>query len=56
LSTSGPSDTGFRVIDVWESEEAFARFGETLGPIMQQLGLDATPKVYPVHNFVAASG
>ena len=26
-----PSGTGFLVIDVWESPEAFARFGEVLG-------------------------
>jgi hypothetical protein len=33
-------------IDVWESEEAFARFGETrLGPAMAQIGVSVEPKV-----------
>ena len=41
---------GWNVIDVWESEDAFAKFGEVLGPTMQRLGLEAEPKIYPVHN------
>jgi hypothetical protein len=29
---AGESQSGFRVVDVWESEEAFARFGERTRP------------------------
>ena len=29
--TAGQGENGFRVVDVWESEEAFGRFGEVLG-------------------------
>jgi hypothetical protein len=46
--------SGFRVIDVWESEEAFARFGEALGPIMAKLGIDEQPVVSSVHTLVSA--
>lgn len=40
----------FVVIDVWESEEAFKKFGETtLGPIMQKVGIpNIQPKISPV--------
>ena len=37
------------VVDVWESEEAFAKFGETLGPIMAKNGINGKPTIVPVH-------
>jgi hypothetical protein len=39
IAGQGPNGFGFRVVDVWESEEAFNRFGETLMPILQELGV-----------------
>lgn len=51
---AGQADGGFRVVDVWESEEAFGRFGETLVPILQELGVEGQPDVYPAHTFVSA--
>ncbi len=50
---AGQGENGFRVVDVWESEDAFNRFGELLLPIMQELGIEAKPDVYPAHAFVA---
>jgi hypothetical protein len=39
------------VFDVWESEEQFKKFGETLLPIMNKLGVDpGQPMVMRVHN------
>lgn len=51
---AGHGESGFRVVDVWESEEAFARFGETLMPILQNLGIESKPEVYPAQVFVSA--
>jgi hypothetical protein len=51
---AGEGESGFRVVDVWESEEGFNRFGETLMPILQELGIDARPEVYSTHAFVSA--
>jgi hypothetical protein len=51
---AGQGPHGFRVVDVWESDEAFHRFGETLMPILQTLGIDVEPEVYPAHAFVTA--
>jgi hypothetical protein len=54
VHVSGQSGSGFRVVDVWESEEAFRRFGETLLPILQELGVQGEPEVYPAHTLVTA--
>ncbi|HEY3262833.1 MAG TPA: hypothetical protein VGJ95_21620 [Pseudonocardiaceae bacterium] len=50
---AGPTSGGWRVLDVWESEEAFQRFGEKLVPLLKQAGApDVQPQVFPVHNVV----
>ena len=54
VHVAGETASGFRVIDVWQSEEAFQRFGEALAPIMARLGLEEQPEVYPVHTLVSA--
>jgi len=41
------------VKDVWESDDAFRRFGEILMPIMSDLGVHEEPKVYPLHTLVS---
>ena len=48
----GPQDK-LMVFDVWTSQAAFDKFGKTLMPILQQLGLDAgQPSVMPVHKVI----
>ena len=51
---AGQGPTTFRVVDVWESEEAARRFGERLMPVMQEMGVDGQPEVYPALAFVSA--
>ena len=51
---AGPGENGFRVVDVWESEDAFRRFGETLMPMLQEVGVEGQPDIYPAHTFVSA--
>ncbi|WAZ19947.1 antibiotic biosynthesis monooxygenase [Streptomyces cinnabarinus] len=51
--TSAPTPNGWLVVDVWESDEAFQRFGEIIVPILRELGApDVEPKIYPVHTVV----
>lgn len=51
---AGEAEGGFRVVDVWESEEAAQKFGERLVPILQEVGVEAQPEMYPAHTFVSA--
>ena len=51
---AGEGPDGFRVVDVWESEDAFARFGEALVPILREIGVAGEPEVYATHTFVSA--
>jgi hypothetical protein len=44
---------GISVFDVWDSQESFDKFGETLVPIMAELGSDpGEPQVAEVHNVI----
>jgi hypothetical protein len=47
------ADGLIQVFDVWESEQTFQAFGETLLPIMKDLGADpGQPQASPVHNMI----
>jgi hypothetical protein len=47
------TDGKLSVFDVWEDEAKFAKFGETLVPIMQGLGADpGQPMVMQIHNII----
>ncbi|MEU8135458.1 hypothetical protein [Streptodolium elevatio] len=51
--TAAPTADGWLVVDVWESEEAFQRFGEFIIPALEELGVaDAQPRIYPAHTVV----
>ena len=42
-----------QVFDIWESQEAFDKFGEMLMPILQQVGFDlGKPMTERVHNVI----
>lgn len=47
------TDGMIQVFDVWDSQESFNAFGETLMPIMGELGADpGQPMVSKVHNII----
>jgi hypothetical protein len=54
VHAAGEAPGGFRVVDVWESEEAARRFGEKLAPHLREAGITAEPEMYPAHTFVSA--
>jgi len=54
VHTAGQGDSGFRVVDVWESEDSCRRFGEMLEPIMRDVGIEDPPQIYAAHTFVSA--
>lgn len=51
------TDDGIRVIDVWETREAFDTFAqEKIGPITVEVGVPNPPevRVFEVHNYLTA--
>ena len=54
VHAAGESPDGFRVVDVWESEEACQAFGEHLGPILEEVGITDPPQIYSAGTFVSA--
>jgi hypothetical protein len=54
VHAAGQGPNGFRVVDVWESDEALQRFADVLLPILRQLGVEGQPEIYPTHTFVSA--
>lgn len=51
---AGQGESNFRVVDVWESEDAFRRFGERLMPVLKEIGVEGQPEIYPTHTFISA--
>jgi hypothetical protein len=48
----GPKDK-LMVFDIWTNQKAFDKFGKTLMPILQQLGIDpGQPNVMEVHKVI----
>jgi hypothetical protein len=45
--------SGLHVFDVWDSQETFDRFGETLMPMLGEVGVTpAEPQIAQVHNVI----
>lgn len=53
---AGPVDGGWRVVDVWESKEAFERFMDArLRKAIERVGMPpAKPTFFPIHNSIVA--
>ncbi|MEV6923882.1 hypothetical protein AB0M46_05135 [Dactylosporangium sp. NPDC051485] len=54
MHVAGEGEHGFRVVDVWESEEACRQFGERFMPFLEKAGIKDEPEIYPAHTFVSA--
>jgi hypothetical protein len=50
------TENGFRVVDVWESQEAFDRFAEEkIIPLFREVGVVLSPEIryFEIHNYLA---
>lgn len=48
------TDSGLRVVDVWETKEQFEKFAQDqIGPLSQDAGIPAPPRIqfFDVHNY-----
>jgi hypothetical protein len=47
------TDDGFRVSEIWQSQEKFAAFGERLMPLLFEAGIEVNPpEILQVHNVI----
>jgi hypothetical protein len=51
---AGQSERGFVVVDVFESEQAVAKFNEAMATIPRQVGIEEPPQFFPAHTFMRA--
>jgi hypothetical protein len=51
---AGQGEEAFRVVDVWESQQALDAFAAELMPILGEAGVQGQPEVYSAHSFVSA--
>lgn len=50
---AGPMPRGWRVVDVWQSEAAFKRFGKKLVPALKEAGVpNIRPKIFRLVRFI----
>jgi hypothetical protein len=53
---AGETNEGFCVFDVFESEEAVARFNEAMRTIPGEVGIQEPPEFFPAHTIIGLSG
>ncbi len=50
---AGPTDTGFRVFDVWELPESSEEFGKVFVPIVEEVGYPVPePQIFPAERII----
>jgi hypothetical protein len=54
VHAAAETEDGFLVLDVFESEEAVARFNEAMRTIPREVGIEEPPMFYPAHTFISA--
>ena len=53
LHIAGPSESGWRVITVWDSEDQFEQFrNEKLMPVLSEAGVTPNISVKPAHRVI----
>jgi hypothetical protein len=50
---AGQTKHGFCIVDLFESEEAVARFNEAMGTIPREVGIEEPPEFFPAHTFMS---
>jgi hypothetical protein len=50
---AGQGKNGFCIVDIFESEEAVARFNNAMTTIPREVGIEEPPDCFPAHTFIA---
>ena len=51
---AGETETGFLVMDVFDSQAAVDRFRDAVSAIATEVGIEEPPEFFPAHTFVMA--
>jgi hypothetical protein len=52
---AGPADDGWRVVEIWESQETLDRFfKDKLGAALQRANISVQPEVFQVQNIMTS--
>jgi hypothetical protein len=54
VHVAAQTEDGFLIFDVFESQEAFERFGERIGTIPKEVGVTEGLQLYPAHTVLSA--
>ena len=54
IHMAGQGKNGFCIVDLFESEEAVARFNDAMATIPREVGIEEPPDFFPVHTFISA--
>ena len=46
------TEAALMVVDVWDTQDDFDAFAVTLGPILQEVGIEAEPGFLQLHNSI----
>ena len=49
---ASPTDDGWSVVEVWESQEKADAYAEILIPALKQAGITQKPHLYKTHNII----
>jgi len=49
---AGQGKRGFCIVDIFESEDAVARFNEAMATIPREVGIEEPPDFFPAHTFI----
>jgi hypothetical protein len=50
---AGQSKNGFCIVDIFESEDAVARFNVAMATIPRDVGIEEPPEFFPAHTFIS---
>ena len=53
VHVAAQTEAGFLIVDVFESDDAVARFNDAMRTIPREAGIEEPPRFYPAHTFIS---
>jgi hypothetical protein len=55
VHVAAQTENGFLIFDVFESQDSFQRFGETMGTLPKEVGITEGLNLYRAHTFLSVA-